>query len=647
MRVERQQSWTVPGLLAAAAVVATTWTGCSATPQTELVPGMLTQIQVPRDLKSIRIDIEPQGESSRCIIHSVDPSNPGFITLPRTLGVVPGGDPGRVVTITLTGYIAGDGDVPATQDCVTPPSTNGTYNPDVKVLRRSRLTYVGGQILFLPMSLRFACYDAANCAESQTCKAGQCVDALVDPTKLPAYRDDILSGTDNTCFGAKTCFADEQPAKVIDADTCTYSFSATPVAHGMNVRIFWDQDGGETEILDQDADEGFTVDSANAAVFHLAPGLCALTKASSMAKHKIYQVDVASVCPPKAELQPLCDADQLAATSASALPDGGVSTDGGCNVANPLSPAPSALYVLMDDSVDMAQAFGPQGVEQILGFSLSDPVFRNTSVAFKLLPHSMNDCNQATANSTATPDISFQLAKLAQPVVAAVVGNSANALMTDPKMFIDAALQANGAYKALRTFETTSMKAFNRLAVMILSNRPMSTSAATSDCGNAAGNAATEAGDAFASADSVSTYVVGLANPNQPGYDETEAKSISTSGHTTFFDASSPAAGLQAFNSIVSDLGSCLYELPAGIDTGATLGYFNPLALQQVSIAPNPGCSAMTLGADGWNIDKNRIRICGQSCTDLRTVLTNVATASFTMGSAAPDVPVSAIQACH
>ncbi|PMZ79180.1 hypothetical protein, partial [Pseudomonas sp. FW306-2-11AD] len=74
--------------------------GCAANKQTELVPGVMSQIQVPRNLQVVRVDVQAQGVAgSSCYIQSVDPLT-GGVTLPRTLGVVPDGDDGRLVTVT-------------------------------------------------------------------------------------------------------------------------------------------------------------------------------------------------------------------------------------------------------------------------------------------------------------------------------------------------------------------------------------------------------------------------------------------------------------------------------------------------------------------------------------------------------------------
>jgi len=75
-------------------------------------------------------------------------------------------------------------------------------------------------------------------------------------------------------------------------------------------------------------------------------------RTNPMSPRQIVGVDVATACPSKHGLQAVC-ADQQPGSNPQTLPDGGTSTDGSCNVANDLQPAPSALYILLDDSKDM------------------------------------------------------------------------------------------------------------------------------------------------------------------------------------------------------------------------------------------------------------------------------------------------------
>ncbi len=415
----------------------------------------------------------------------------------------------------------------------------------------------------------------------------------------------------------------------------------------MNVRVYYD--GAEAEILDLDPAEGFTVpDATKPRQFQLAPGLCAMVNGTSTTSpRQIVAVDVALACKSKRGLQAIC-ASQQPSANPQTLPDGGTSTDGTCNVANTLQPAPSALYILLDDSKDMAPIFGTMGLSQVLSFSLDAPAFRTTSVGFSLLPHDMNDCT-AMPGSLATPiNVPFALAEVAQTQIATVVGKASNALSTDPPLYIDAALSPNNAYKALTNL-TAGGTVYNRLALLLIENRTIPTM--PEDCGGPS-SPDSEAKDAYASS-GIYTYVIALGNASQTTpMDDTEANLIALSGGpstgTRFFDARTDASvGGQAFNSIVSDLGSCLYEKPSTTTSSTIISYTNPLTQQSVTIPFDATCSqANETTASGWNIDSGRIRICGAPCDTLRSALSTSADAALAMNVSAPSIAVTATQLC-
>src|SRR5258708_36076015 len=75
--------------------------GCSAKKPTEIVPGALTQIQVPGNLAIVKLHVLAQGATAFC--HSYPAGPGGEVTLPGTLGPVPGA-PHTEVDIILTGY---------------------------------------------------------------------------------------------------------------------------------------------------------------------------------------------------------------------------------------------------------------------------------------------------------------------------------------------------------------------------------------------------------------------------------------------------------------------------------------------------------------------------------------------------------------
>lgn len=648
------------GVTAAGVIASSAWGagGCAANKQTELVPGVMSQIQVPRNLQVVRVDVQAQGVAgSSCYIQSVDPLT-GGVTLPRTLGVVPDGDDGRLVTVTVTGYSLPEGapNVPSLGDCLASPFQDPMSAAAVKILRRSRQRYVGGKILFLPMPLRYSCWEAAQCKDDETCVAGACVPAAIDSATLTEFRSDLIDGTSNTCFSAKQCFADAVvAAKVVDAATCTYAYPlpSAPLGSGVNVRVYYDH--GESEILDVDdastpenLREGFTIpDASKPQQFKLAKALCDMVKGTSTSPRRIIEVRMGTVCTPKTVLQPICAEDQHDPHS---LPDGGQTTDGSCNISSNLQPAPSALYVLLDNAKAMAPIYGPAGLSKVLSFSLADPVFRTTALQFKLLPHAAADCTVVPPGPTTysmSPDVSFDLASKVQGPIGTIVGDTNKPLTTDPPLYLDAALQPNGAYKALLDFRGT--KAFNRMAVMLIVNRTIG-----DDCGSGHAMAVAEAAAAFNSAnagDRIYTYVVMLGN-TAGGQDATTAQAIATAGGPTgakqFFDARSDgSAGPRAFTTVVSDLGSCLYEKPANIDAGAVIAYTDPLSQQTTNVAFNMGCNeAAQNTSDGWNIDNGRVRICGKACSDLRTVLMNAAGFAALQSLPAPDVPVTATQPC-
>ena len=463
----------------------------------------------------------------------------------------------------------------------------------------------------------------------------------------------MVDGTDDTCFSPSLCFGDKAPAEVVDAATCLYRYPVEITSDpgtGLNVRVYYDD--AEAEILDVDPVEGFTIpDATKPRQFLLSPGLCAMVNGTNpMSPRQIVGVDVAAACPSKRGLQAIC-ADEQPGSNPETLPDGGTSTDGTCNVANNLQPAPSALYILLDDSKDMAPIFGAMGLSQVLSFSLDDPAFRETSVAFSLLPHDSADCT-ATTGSLATPiNVPFTLAETAQGKIATVVGMTSNALSTDPPLYIDAALAPGGAYKGLLDFAAQGNLVYNRLAVLLIENRTIPTN--PTDCGGTHLAPDVESANAYTT-NGIYTYVVTLGNDaSSTAMDDTEARAIATKGgppgNSQYFDARTNAAvGGAAFNSIVSDLGSCLYEKPANITSSAVISYTDPLTQVTTTIPLDTTCtdSTSSTGA-GWNIDSSGlIRICGEPCTTLRSTLSNAANAALAMNISAPSIPVTATQLC-
>jgi hypothetical protein len=643
-----------------------TWsiaTSCTSDKVTQFVAGVSTQVQVPRDLRAVRVVVQNAGEIVFCKVYNV--SN-GIVNLPQTLGVLSTRDPSLPVAITMTGFMKTEDDAdppPELADC-TLASTVGSGS--ARVVRKTVQPYVEGRTLYLPMPLRYSCWDL-DCTDpnvpgggpESTCEGGQCVDPNVDPTTLLTYSDDLVFGNTNTCFSITRCLPDAVPATLVDAATCTYALAGSPSAPtsegppipgyethgtGLNVRV-WYEGGLVSEVLDQDAREGYVVpDPAKPQQFRLADGLC-----NPRGPHRIVTVAGSGLCDSKTKFQPLCS-DEAGPSDDTTGIGGDVTAKlpGGVCRSLSLTPAPSVLYVLMDRSRSMGAFFGDEGFQAVLGLSLGDPVFEQTTVGMRFVPASAADCNSGSYDDLAQLAFPFTIAKGSNEAIATLIHDtvplSGAGTVGDPSVFLDAALaDGDGAYEAIeKQLAQTgqSLGELNRAAVAILGNRDFS-------AGCAAGQDPVAAA-AAARAKGFYTYTFVLPLPNDatliPGHDPlAAAKAIAAAGGTTAFDATNyendPTVAAEALNTIVSDLSSCFYDLPAAQSApkdGAVLSYFDPVLLRSVEVTHTTDCA----GASGWALEGARVRICGQACQDLRDVLTTRALLAEAAGDTPADVPV-------
>jgi hypothetical protein len=172
----------------AALALALLGSACTAQEPTEIVGGVMTQIKVPDYLKAVGVLVQVEGEVKFCEAY---PVTDGRTRLPATLGVL--GTTGLSASDTVTVQVLGlrtdlsEFDV----DCVgrpyEPSATNSLGMVDsleVLVIRRRRLTFQDGRILFLPLPLKESCADVA-CEPNQTCVGGRCVTMDIDSSTLP------------------------------------------------------------------------------------------------------------------------------------------------------------------------------------------------------------------------------------------------------------------------------------------------------------------------------------------------------------------------------------------------------------------------------------------------------------------------------
>ena len=670
--------------LGIALATALAWSGCDAKKQTEYVAGVSTQVQVPRDLKAIRIDVSVGGVVQFCRAYKV---YDGRVQLPRSLGEFPAqGTPGPdPITVTVSGFteeLSETSSKDVFDNCTLIAAQVGGNELDGKtpqgtrVIRRSRQPYVADSILFLPMPLKYSCFDTKCPDESMTCKAGLCLDAKVDETKLPKFSDELISGLGGACFHASQCFAAAVPAVLVDPNDCTYALpstaSAPPLApgvppnpvmspgDGINVEVTYDG-GYNNEILDKDPDEGFTIpDPTKPQRFRLAPGLCNLVKGSnadgSDTAHRITAIRATGLCQAKGPFQPLCADDQLAAMGTPGGTSSTADAPAGCS-ALPLAPAQNALTVLADDTDNMKIFYDSVDDKEALTISLSDPAFRKTDIGMTYFPGTSASC---TGFENAVPFAAALTAK--DQIFTSFEMKSANNDAALNKTLEDVGMGAAIADAAAQL--TAKYAKANRRAVLVIGNRGFDDASTTCSTKPAAAAAAAKAAG-------VDTYVVMLARDPDVAGSSAEvplpavvpgADAVALAGSPATapaplgaFDARATAnkgRAQDAFRQIVEDLATCAYDPPAGVTLGAddVLSYSDPVAIPPAQVAtftiqPAPAGTCTKAGdtGNGWGFDAvtpTRIRVCGQACTDYRSILKKASAWSLQYKEPALAVPV-------
>jgi hypothetical protein len=634
------------GVSAIAASAVSGSSGCSGTKPTEIVPGALTQVQVPQDLAGIQVEVSLNGIDKFCNGYAV--SN-GQVELPSTLGVI-AGQAGTTIRITIRGYdVSNSGDL---LNCnhlqVGQTPSDPTLGPPPRVLRQATVTYVDQQTLFLPMPLSFSCYDVdcSGAGSDETCKANTCTDDTIPPGSLAAFDPSLIDGTQE-CFNLAECMATIQPALQVDASSCSYGvppdIAGAAQSGNYNVRITytdftWTPDPAtgvyapipanpiETEILNLDPLEGYSVTDASQPLnFTLGAGLCNLVQAATtppvkapatgtLTYHTITNIDVAAGCPSKSPLLPFCAGQQHNNVSSGQTPPLA------CGVAVPLDPTPSAIYVAMDHSGAMYGAFGSQGYATAMNLSFAFPVFRHTYVAFDFLTHLESECGASTTGYL-SPLINFGLAPTVQPLVAQQLESTQppDSLASPYGLYLQAAMQLNsGTYGALTSFakklagDGGPSSGLNVEAVMFFVNRIPTSGGGDAgvdggeleagsndypeqadDCPSPDVQAALTAQAVAAKAQNVNTYFVVLNDKQNDGqtivnwYDTVATNS---NGAASVVDATSTQAQvvLGNFQSTLASIATCSYELPPGVDTMASLTFTAPPNTPQINPTPDP-----------------------------------------------------------
>jgi hypothetical protein len=649
-----------------AAVIAS---GCDSKQATEYVTGISTQVTVPRDLKAVRVEVNVGGVPQFCRGYRV---YDGKVQLPRSLGSFASTD-GAItsgpITFTIAGLTTEDTENPFFGSCVQARVTSD----QVRILRKSRQPYIRDEILFLPMPLKFACYDK-DCESKDgvemTCKGGKCVNATLSDAELKAlkpFTSDLVDGTGGTCFRRKLCVTDTAaPAIVVDPTSCTYAvpntasapptlpgvpnpFSGPPIGEGVNVEVVYDG-GLVREVLDIDPQEGFILsDPANPQRFRLAEGLCEMVKGvdseGKPTAHRITAVRTSGACRAKSISQPFCASDMFASM--------GLDTNGvipspppsaACS-SRELKPPQSALIVVVDHT-SSHQAFftalqnnvvNPTDedsfVQPAIKAALSDPAFQRTDIGMVKAP----GANGCTANATTRPE------KL--PVLAATARDPILADLANPGPLASGSPRLGGALaRAYTELNRPEYSSYFRRAVLVLASTGFNDPA---DCGAANSPislAQTAANNPNAQL-SIKTYVMQLTrSPDKTS--PWPADQLSNAGGTGGASYKTQEASAK-FQEIVNSLATCVYDTdndPAAPVEGDIVSFASPLSNQTTTLSNNASCNTEGQGSgQGWGSTitpqgKKRIFLCPESCTTYRQVLEQ--TTKFTAIYQQPPLPV-------
>jgi hypothetical protein len=234
--------------------------GCNPKPVGELLLVVQTDLSLPKDIDTIRIEVSNGGSLQFRGDYDRLGSPDGQIHLPATLGLLAPSNPSDPIEIIVSGFVGGsDGQVVLEREAVTTCPTDRVAVLDLRIdfLCLDQATEMGGEA-------------ASSCPSGKTCVAGSCASTAVSATSLTTYTADQVDAKGG-CFDGVACWTNPTVADV-DRKTCTL-----PPVSGVNIALQTQGAGicgpiGCFVTLDADDPEGWTVGAGGRIV--LPPAVC-------------------------------------------------------------------------------------------------------------------------------------------------------------------------------------------------------------------------------------------------------------------------------------------------------------------------------------------------------------------------------------
>lgn len=199
---------------------------CTGDPKGQLMVAVQTDMSVPDDINTLRIEVRQFGGTIAKIDNEIRPFSSRGIFMPGTLGLVEGSDPGSPVEIRVSSKFKYESSDFRYEEGEDDPRPDGVF----RTLREVVTTVPRGRVATLPLPIQWLCSEDPStpdgdreyltqrgddprneCGDGLTCISGTCQDNEVDSDGLDEFDPDDPGlggggGGDGTCFDTLDCF---------------------------------------------------------------------------------------------------------------------------------------------------------------------------------------------------------------------------------------------------------------------------------------------------------------------------------------------------------------------------------------------------------------------------------------------------------